>query len=721
MNEEFAIAFRVALDESSISKVKERLQQLKKELQTTIEINAKVRETVEDAQQNITPTVSTISPEIYPTMDSTGLKNYSAQIDELQAKVNDLKATLASVDMNDSPSDIMWYRTELEKAQNRLSDLIAKQRALTTEVDKTVKSSKSLSFSNVAGAIKEATKSAKVFTMALIGCRSIYFGIRKSMTTYLSQNAELQNKLNACYYAIGSLFAPALEWIVNLFAKIIGYVNVFLKALGVAGINMSNFGKSTASTASSAKEIKKSLSGFDELNNIGSDSSSGGTGGTGNGVENPFANQNLNLDWVEKIKAFAEWCKENIPLISGLLLGVAAAIAAIKLGCDGIKALGIGLLIGGIVTTIGYLLAYLQDPSWNNFGGIIEGIGLAITGVGILLGNTPVIVAGVITLIAGYIAKHWSTVKEFLENVSNGISTLMTNISGWLTEHFGVFGSLINVFVASALGLIKGCIDGITEILDGLFKGVKQVLDGIIKIFKGDFKGGISDALNGITMIIQGCWSGIQTIINTFLGSAWNAISSFFSNLVTTIGTTWTNIKSSIGTFFNNIGSKISGFFNNVVDWFGQFWSKMGNKASTWVKGIINKYIISPINSVIKWINEKLQFRYSGLRILGKEVIPSFSVTLAKLNTLPQLNVGTGYVPNDMVAQLHKGEAVIPKRFNEREYFSGGNDETNSLLETLINRVENLEINPYITVKDIGKASVKYINQQSRIMGNSLI
>lgn len=721
MNEEFAIAFKVAIDESSISKVKERLEQLKKELATTIDINAQVKQTVEDTTNSITPTSSVISPQINPSLDTTGLKNYTAQIDELQMKVNDLKATLASVDMNDSPSDIMWYRTELEKAQNRLSDLINKQKNLTKEVTKTATESKKLSFSNIADAMKKATKSAKVFTMALIGCRSIYFGIRKSMSTYLSQNEDLQNKLNACYYAIGSLFAPALEWIVNLFAKIIGYVNVFLKALGFAGINMSKFGASTASTASSAKEIKKSLSGFDELNNIGSDSSSGGSGGGAGEVDNPFDSQDLDLGWVEKIKEFAEWCKENIPLIAGLLLGVAAAITAIKLGCDGIKALGIGLVVGGIVMAIGELLEYLQDPSWEHFGGIIEGIGIAIIGVGAIIGSVPVVVAGVITLVAGYIAKHWSEIKSFLENVSSGVSQLMDDVQGWLEGHFGIFGSLLNVFAAAGLGTVKGLIDGITQILDGLFKGVKQILDGIIKICQGDFMGGLDDICSGILTIISGVKNGVETIITTVIKSIWEALKNFFSNIAAKASETWTNITSGVGTFFSNIWSSISSFFTKVINGFVEFWKSMGNKAKEWVTGIINKYIISPINSLIGWINEKLHFRYSGLRILGKEVIPSFDVQIAKLNTLPKLNVGTGYVPNDMVAQLHKGEAVIPKRFNEREYFGSSNDETNSLLETLINRVDNLELNPYITVKDIGKASVKYINQQSRIMGNNVI
>ena len=78
-------------------------------------------------------------------------------------------------------------------------------------------------------------------------------------------------------------------------------------------------------------------------------------------------------------------------------------------------------------------------------------------------------------------------------------------------------------------------------------------------------------------------------------------------------------------------------------------------------------------------------------------------------------------MPEDQLAMIHKGEAVIPKKFNSQEYLSGASDKTNDLLEQLIERVENIELNPYITVKDIGKASLNYINSKSRQLGESVV
>ena len=85
------------------------------------------------------------------------------------------------------------------------------------------------------------------------------------------------------------------------------------------------------------------------------------------------------------------------------------------------------------------------------------------------------------------------------------------------------------------------------------------------------------------------------------------------------------------------------------------------------------------------------------------------------------MNTGTNYVPEDQLAMIHKGEAVVPKKFNSQQYFGGANEETNAILEELIEAVKEIEINPYTTIKDVGKASLSYINSKSRQLGESVV
>ena len=59
-----------------------------------------------------------------------------------------------------------------------------------------------------------------------------------------------------------------------------------------------------------------------------------------------------------------------------------------------------------------------------------------------------------------------------------------------------------------------------------------------------------------------------------------------------------------------------------------------------------------------------------------------------------KLATGTNYVPYDNYpALLHKGEAVVPAKYNPTIH-SEGNDYTNSLLETLISKVDDLANRP---------------------------
>ena len=166
-----------------------------------------------------------------------------------------------------------------------------------------------------------------------------------------------------------------------------------------------------------------------------------------------------------------------------------------KLGLKGIKSLGIGLAIAGVIYGIQSIIKYLQDPSFENFGKIITGIGIAVAGVAIIFGAWPVAVGGAIASIIGIIISNWGKIKAFV-----------LNICKWLEKHFGLAGKAISEVIKNNLNLFEG-----------LFIGVKQILDGIIKIFKGDFKNGISLAMRGIGNIIISVLNAVINGFNVFI------------------------------------------------------------------------------------------------------------------------------------------------------------------------------------------------------------
>jgi len=75
------------------------------------------------------------------------------------------------------------------------------------------------------------------------------------------------------------------------------------------------------------------------------------------------------------------------------------------------------------------------------------------------------------------------------------------------------------------------------------------------------------------------------------------------------------------------------------------------------VKGAVN-FLIDGVNLLIRGLN-KIHFSLPDWipGVGGK----SFGINIGEI---PKLNIGTNYVPNDMIAMLHKGEAVVPKAYN---------------------------------------------------------
>ena len=344
---------------------------------------------------------------------------------------------------------------------------------------------------------------------------------------------------------------------------------------------MKNFKKMQASakgTAKSAKEIQKSLQGFDEMNVLQDNSSSGSKEGAGSGITTP----SMDLSGIQgENPVWLQWIIDNKELILSVLAGIAAGILAIKFGLGGIKALGIGMMVAGIVYTIQSLLDYLQNPSWENFGKIIQGIGVAILGLGILIGSVPTIVIGAIVLIVGTIVKYWEQIKSFFQS---GIDWL-TGKSDWVHEMFGdTIGNIYDAFV--------NCLQGILDAWDGLFTGIKEVLDGVIKIFKGIFTGDMGLVLEGFKQIFKGVFDALYGIAKYPLSLIGISADEVFGG-----------IKTALKGVFNVFKGIFTGDMKLVLEGFKQIFKGVFDALWGIAKAPLN-LIIKGINSLIRGANK---------------------------------------------------------------------------------------------------------------------
>ena len=270
---------------------------------------------------------------------------------------------------------------------------------------------------NVGQKIQSSVGKLGKMAIAVFGIRTAFNAVRQAVNAVSQYNPQIAADLEYMRYCIANLLAPAVQWLISLLYTVLSYVNAIVSAW--FGINL--FSKSSAknfqkmqsgasNTAKSAKEIQKSLQGFDEMNILQDNTNDADTGGgSAGGVFAP----SVDLSGIQaEVPAWLQWIIDNKDLILSILAGIGGAIMSIKLGLGGIKSLGIGLLIGGIVYTIQSLLEYLDNPSWTNFGKVIQGIGVAIVGLGVLIGNIPLIIAGTIVLIIGTIVKYGEKIQE---------------------------------------------------------------------------------------------------------------------------------------------------------------------------------------------------------------------------------------------------------------------------------------------------------------------
>lgn len=462
-------------------------------------------------------------------------KEFDAQILAVERRINEIEKELSDNKKIGflSPREIDDLNVELEKAKNKLISLRQQKEKVTSSGDVTQLVS---DFKNFGNSIQSSISKVARLALGIFGVRSAYLALRRASSDLATYDKQYAANLEYIRYALTQAIAPVLRWIVQMAATLLGYINAIMQ--GWFGINLFSKGSAESfkkmkagagGTAKAVKEIKKQLAGFDEINMLTDQSDSGTSAGAG-GVGMP----NFDLSAMQaEPPEWLKWIIDHKDEILSTLAGIAAGLVAIKFGLGGIKALGIGILVKGIIDLITSLKDYLEDPSWENFGKVIKAIGEIILGLGIIIGNVPLIVAGAIAVILGLIIKNWDKIKEFLQK---GIDWL-TNKSDWVHQMFGnVIGSIYDYFVSR--------FQAVLNFANGWFSSLKQIFDGFIKFFKGVFTGNWELAFEGLKQIVSGF---VNNIINVF-----NYVMSFLRDRVTLWGSV--------------VGKAFGGAFKTVVN-----------------------------------------------------------------------------------------------------------------------------------------------------------
>jgi hypothetical protein len=193
----------------------------------------------------------------------------------------------------------------------------------------------------------------------------------------------------------------------------------------------------------------------------------------------------------------------------------------------------------------------------------------------------------------------------------------------------------------------------------------------------------------------------------------WSTVSAFFVELWAGIRVVFSVIGKWFSDVFGGAAAGIMAAFSIIGGFFSGIWDGIKSGFSSAVN-----FMISGLNGLIKGILFPFNIIIKGLDLIPGVNIPQLSLVIPNI---PKFDVGTNYVPQDMLAMVHKGEMITPRAQNP--YANGGGSSAGSTTNNyssgpsqivLINQIDGKEISRQIIPISLG------IAQQSRNRGAAI-
>lgn len=195
-------------------------------------------------------------------------------------------------------------------------------------------------FQNFDRSMRKGVNSIKRFTLSIVGVQSVYSMLSRATHAYMNLNEELGNRMQANWIALGAIMEPIINKLIELFTKLVGYINVFVKAftggkVDLIGKALDKVNKKTRQASASTQSL---ASGLDEITNLDVNK------GIGDSDVPSIADyleemQNMELnpkivkiieDFAKRLKKVWEWVdknKKDLAILGGI---IATAFAIFK-------------------------------------------------------------------------------------------------------------------------------------------------------------------------------------------------------------------------------------------------------------------------------------------------------------------------------------------------------------------------------------------------------
>lgn len=441
------------------------------------------------------------------------------------------------------------------------------------------------------------TSLVRKFALAMIGVRSLFTALRASVQEYLQYDTQLEDSLRNNWAVLGSLLAPALEKIIQLFGIAVAYIRAFVKALtGIDLVARANK-KSIDSVGNSAKKALGNLAKFDELNVVEFPTKDGGGSsipplttpeidtskidwfvkyikegnwyGLGMEIGRLFNEglRTINFDWF--IDVATQWATNIADLFNGLTDGVDWALLGEKIA-------------GGLNTAFAFVNTFYDRYNFENLGRAVS------TGLNNAIQNT-----------------NWESVGQFFANKLVSI----IDFAFRFVENFDFaqFGESIGIAITEWVSTIDWgalavtLVDGIAGIATTIGKALSAIdWEEVGRAFYDFFDFLLYEA----TSIVQETdWSQLtQTIwdkVAMFLGAIdW---SSLVAQLFEGIGSAFGASRKIIETLVKNVVNMIANYFSQYIEE-GDDWQETGRNI---ILGVLEG-LIDGIKNIGVWIYDNI-------------------------------------------------------------------------------------------------------------------
>ena len=323
--------------------------------------------------------------------------------------------------------------------------------------------------------------------------------------------------------------------------------------------------------------------------------------------------------------------------------------------------------------------------------------------IGLMLPPLIELVQGIAPQLSTFFTQLGALFKQFMPSLIQIAQQILPVIMNLINQLLPFIMQIIETVMPVMIDLINTLLPPVMQIVSALLPLLLKLLQPVLKLLQP-----ILDLLKPIIDVLMAIITPLIEILDMILPPLIDLISNNLMIVIQHITEAfnfWAKIITNVlAIAFNNLKpviENIKGVFEGLIKFIKGVFS--GNWKQAWqgVKDIfsnimsgLGNIVKAPINYIIDGLNK---FINGVNKVQIPDWVPAVGGKGLHIPNIPKLATGTNFVPEDTLAMIHKGEAVVPKKFNP--YANGLDNSTigNMLAgkqQIIVNVQNDIELDP---------------------------